>query len=95
MTIVDVLTVCHHRGVRLVISDGVMRAQGKPGAVNESLREGLAAHKDEIVEAYGDGVIPDPTLPAVLRIPAWCLNSLSAVKSCVDSQRVGDRVSQG
>lgn len=88
MTILDVLTVCHHRGVRLVISEGVMRAQGKPGAVNEPLREGLTTHKAQIVEAFSDGTYPDPTLPDVIKIPVWCPNTVMAIRSCIDSQRL-------
>jgi hypothetical protein len=87
MTIFDCLKVCEARGVRLVIAGGQLRAQGKPGAVNDALREGLALHRARIVEDFGDGVIPDPTLPDVIRIPVWCPNTETAIKSCIDAQR--------
>jgi hypothetical protein len=88
MTLLDCLTVCYQRGVRLVIEDGRLRAQGKPGAVNDALRDGLVTHKREIVAAFGNGVFPDSTLPDVIKIPGWCPNSETALKSCVDSQRL-------
>jgi hypothetical protein len=87
MTITDVLTVCAQRGVRLVVSHGQLRAQGKPGAVNDALREGLAWHKAQFVEAFGNGIYPDPTLPDAIKIPVWCPNTETAIRSCIDSQR--------
>ena len=87
MTITDVLTVAHIRGVRLVVDGDELRAQGPFGSVSEALRRGLAEHKQAICAALGDGVHPDETLPDVVRVPAWCPNTETAIKSCIDAQR--------
>ena len=88
MTLGDVFNVCRARGVRLAIQGGQMRAQGRPGAVNEPLKQGLAAHKAQIVEMCGDGVWPDETLPDVIVIPASVPNTESAIRACIELQRV-------
>ena len=88
MTAVDVLAVCQARCVRLCISGDVLRAQGRPGAVNEALRAALAEHKATLVEWLGDGVTPDPTLPDVIYYPADLPNTLEALRACLDAQRV-------
>jgi len=87
MTMFDALLVITRRGVRLVISGDEMRAQGKKGAVNDALRQGLAEHKQAIIEALGDGVFPDETLPDEIVIPASVPNTARAIKSCIDAQR--------
>jgi hypothetical protein len=87
MTINDVFAVCCARGVRLCIQGGQLRAQGKPGAVNEPLQRALAEHKQAIIESFGDGIWPDETLPDVIIIPASVPNTESAIKTCVDAQR--------
>jgi len=89
MTFADVFNVCRARGVRLVIQGGQLRAQGKPGAVNEPLQRGLVAHKQQIVEAFGDGIWPDETLPDVIVIPASVPNTESAIMACIEAQRIG------
>jgi len=89
MTINDVFNVCRARGVRLVIQGGQLRAQGKPGAVNEPLKQALATHKAQIVEMFGDGIWPDETLPDVIIIPAATPNTERAIKLCIDAQRIG------
>jgi len=89
MTINDVFNVCRARGVRLVIQGGQLRAQGKPGAVNEPLKQALATHKAQIVEMFGDGIWPDETLPdVIIIIPAATPNTESAIMACIDAQRV-------
>jgi hypothetical protein len=88
MSILDLLAELCHLGVTMVIDGEQLRLRAPRGVITDELRASVTIHKREIVEAYGDGVIPDETLPALLRIPMWCPNSLSAVKSCLDSQRV-------
>ncbi len=88
MTLTDVFNVCRARGVRLVIQGGQLRAQGRPGAVNEPLKQGLAEHKREIVEAFGDGIWPDETLPDVIIIPASVPNTERVIMACIEAQRV-------
>jgi hypothetical protein len=88
MSITDVLEVCQRRGLRLNVARDTLRLHGDPNVVDDTLRVGLKAHKQTIIEAYGDGVIPDPTLPDVIRIPVWCPNTVTAIKSCVDEQRL-------
>ncbi len=87
MTFNDVFSMCRQRGVRLVIRGGELRAQGKPGAVSEPLKRALTEHKREIVEAFGDGIWPDETLPDFLVIPASTPNIESAIKAIIDAQR--------
>jgi AmiR/NasT family two-component response regulator len=92
MTFDDVFNVCRARGVRLVIQGGQLRAQGRPGAVNEPLKQGLVEHKAQIVDAFGDGIwpdetLPDETLPDVIVIPAATPNTESAIKAVIDAQR--------
>ena len=87
MTFNDVFTVCQARGVRLVIQGGQLRAQGRPGAVNEPLQRGLVEHKQAIIEAFGDGIWPDENLPDMIVIPAATTNTESAIKAVIDAQR--------
>ncbi len=94
MTLSDVFNVCRVRGVRLVIQDGQLRAQGKPGAVTEPLKEGLARHKARIVELLGEGVwfdasVVDETLPNEIIIPAGTPNNERVIKLWIDAQRIG------
>ncbi len=88
MTMNDALMVVTRRGVRLVITGDELRAQGKKGAVNDALRRGLADHKREIIEALGDGTFPDDTLPDEIVIPVSVPDTIEAIRSCVDAQRV-------
>jgi hypothetical protein len=88
MTIHDVFNVCRARGVRLIISGNELRAQGRPGAVHEPLAQGIREHKQAIIEAYGDGVWPDDTLPDVIVIPVSTPNTLEAIRACMDAQRL-------
>jgi hypothetical protein len=73
--------------VRLRIQGGQLRAQGRLGAVNEPLQHGLAEHKAQIIEMFGDGIWPDETLPDEIIIPASVPNTERAIKTCVDAQR--------
>jgi hypothetical protein len=59
MTINDVFNVCRARGVHLVIAGDELRAQGRKGAVNDALRNGLAKHKQAIIDAAADGISLD------------------------------------
>jgi hypothetical protein len=88
MTMTDALLVVTRRGVRLVITGDELRAQGKRGAVNDALRQGLAEHKSSIIEALGDGIFPDDTLPDEIVIPVSVPNTIEAIRSCVDAQRM-------
>lgn len=88
MTIFDTLFVVTRRGVRLVISGDEMRAQGKKGAVNEALRQGLAEHKQAIIAALGDGIFPDDTLPDEIVIPVTVPAELEKIRACIDAQRL-------
>jgi hypothetical protein len=88
MTIHDVFNVCRARGVRLSISGNELRAQGRQGAVHEPLKNGLTEHRQAIIEAYGDGIWPDDTLPDVIVIPAWTPNTAAAIKRCIEAQRL-------
>jgi predicted metal-dependent hydrolase len=54
MTLVEVLAAVTCRGVRLVIAGGEMRARAPKGAVDEALRQGLAEHKQTIIETFGE-----------------------------------------
>jgi hypothetical protein len=88
MTISDVLTVCHQRGVRLVIQNGELRAQGKPGAVNAALRDGLAAHKQDLIAMLGEGTHPDPLLPDRVTYPATMPRDDQAYRAYYAAQRL-------
>jgi len=59
MTLNDVFNVCRERGVHLVITGNELRAQGRKGAVNDALRNGLAKYKQAIIDAAADGISPD------------------------------------
>jgi hypothetical protein len=59
MTINDVFNVCRERGVHLVITGNELRAQGRKGAVHDALRNGLAKHKQAIIDAAADGISLD------------------------------------
>lgn len=59
MTLNDVFNVCRERGVQLVITGNELRAQGRKGAVNDALRNGLAKHKQAIIDAAADGISLD------------------------------------
>jgi len=87
MTFDEVFNVCRARGVRLVIQGGQLRAQGKPGAVNEPLQRALAEHKQQIIESFGDGIWPDETLPDEIIIPAGTPNNERTIKAWIDAQR--------
>jgi hypothetical protein len=88
MTFDEVFNVCRERGVRLHISADVLRAQGRAGAVNDALKNGLREHKQAIISTFGNGVWPDGTLPDVILIPVSTPNTLENIKACVDAQRV-------
>jgi hypothetical protein len=88
MNMNEALMIVTRRGVRLVISGDELRAQGKRGAVNDALRQGLAEHKREIIDTLGDGIFPDDTLPDEIVIPVAVPNTIEAIRSCVDAQRV-------
>ncbi len=88
MTLADVFNVCRSRGVRLCIQGGQLRAQGKPGAVNEPLKQGLVEHKQAIVDDLGDGLWQDENLPDELTIPAATPNTERAIMACIEAQRV-------
>ncbi len=88
MTLNDVFIVATARGVRLVITGDELRAQGRKGAVNDVLRNGLAEHKRAIIGTYGDGIWPDATLPDEIVIPASVPNTIEAIRACIDAQRV-------
>ena len=87
MTMIEALLVVTRRGVRLVITGDELRAQGRKGAVNDALRQGLAEHKQAIIEGLGDGIFPDDTLPDEIVIPVSVPNTIEAIRSCVDAQR--------
>jgi hypothetical protein len=87
MTISDVLTVCHQRGVRLVVSEGKLRAQGKPGSINDALRFGLNAHKQDLIGMLGEGQHPDPLLPDRVVYPATLPNTDEAFRAYYETQR--------
>jgi hypothetical protein len=59
MTLNDVFNVCRERGVHLVITGNELRAQGRKGAVNDALRNGLAKHKQAIIDGCVNGISPD------------------------------------
>ena len=88
MTMTEALLVVTRRGVRLVITGDELRAQGKRGAVSDALRQGLAEHKQAIIEGLGDGIFPDDTLPDEVVIPVSVPNTIEAIRSCVDAQRM-------
>ncbi len=88
MTLNDVFNVCAARGIRLVITGDQLRAQGRKGAVNDALRNGLVEHKAAIIEEYGDGIWPDATLPDEIVIPVSVPNTVEAIRACIDAQRV-------
>ena len=88
MTMTEALLVVTRRGVRLVITGDELRAQGKKGAVSDALRQGLAEHKREIIDGLGDGIFPDDTLPDEIVIPVSVPNTIEAIRSCVDAQRM-------
>jgi hypothetical protein len=87
MTFADVFNVCRARGVRLVITGDELRARGRQGAVNEPLKRGLAEHKQAIIDAYGDGVWPDESLPNEIHIPASTPNTLETIRACIEKAR--------
>jgi class 3 adenylate cyclase len=87
MTAQDVVKLCYLRGVRLVIDGQTMRAKGRRGAVNDALKQGLAEHRQTIIDAYGDGIFPDESLPDTIIIPASVPNDEDAIRACIDSQR--------
>ena len=88
MNMNEALMIVTRRGVRLVITGDELRAQGKKGVVNDALRQGLAEHKREIIGALGDGTFPDETLPDEIVIPVAVPNTIEAIRSCVDAQRM-------
>ncbi len=92
MNMTDVLTVAARRGVSLTINGDDLRARGPKGSVNDALKEGLTEHKAAILEALGDGVFPDETLPDEIVIPAHVPNDVEALCACIDAQRVERRV---
>ena len=87
MTAQDVMQLVYARGVRLVINGQTMRAKGHRGAVNDALKQGLAEHRQTIIDAYGDGVFPDVTLPDTIIIPASVPNDEKSIGACIDAQR--------
>jgi hypothetical protein len=87
MSFDDIFNVCRARGVRLVITGDVLRAQGRKGAVSDALKRGLAEHKQRIVEMFGDGTWLDETLPDEIFIPASVPNTLDTIRACIDGQR--------
>ncbi len=88
MNVIDVLTVAARRGVQLCINGDDLRARGPKGSVSEALKEGLTEHKAAIIEALGDGLFPDETLPDEIIIPASDPNTIEAIRACIDAQRV-------
>ncbi len=88
MTMIEALLVVTRRGVRLVITGDELRAQGRKGAVSDALRQGLAEHRQAIIDGLGDGIFPDDTLPDEIVIPVSVQNTIEAIRSCVDAQRV-------
>ncbi len=88
MTMTEALLVVTRRGVRLVITGDELRAQGKKGAVSDALRQGLAEHRQAIIDGLGDGIFPDDTLPDEIVIPVSVPNTIEAIRSCVDAQRM-------
>jgi hypothetical protein len=87
MTIGDIFNVSRARGVRIAISGNELRAQGRKGAVNDALRHGLTEHRQAIIEAYGDGIWPDESLPDLIVIPASTPNTVEAIGACIAPQR--------
>ena len=88
MTLEDVFNVCRARGVHLVVTGKQMRARGRRGAVNDALKNALAVHKQTIVDAYGDGIWPDESLPDEIYIPASTPNTIEAIRACMNAQRL-------
>jgi hypothetical protein len=87
MTVQDVMQLCAVRGVRLVINGQTIRAKGRKGAVHDALKQGLAEHRQTIIDSLGDGEFPDATLPDTTYIPASTPNNETAIRECIDSQR--------
>jgi len=83
----DALNVAAARGVSLIINGDSLRTRGPKGSVSEALREGLTEHKAAIIEALGDGVFPDDTLPDEIVIPARVPNDIEAIRACIDAKR--------
>jgi hypothetical protein len=88
MTITDLLIVCEQRGVRLVVQSDHLRAQGKPGAVNAALREGLAMHRQALIETLGEGVHPDPLLPDRVVYPPTMPRDDQSYRAHYEAQRL-------
>jgi hypothetical protein len=88
MTITDVLTVCYHRGVRLLVTDGKLSARGPAISINDALREGLNAHKQDLIAMLGEGLHPDPDLPDRVLYPAHLPNTDQAFRAHYKAQRV-------
>jgi hypothetical protein len=91
MNMIDALTVAARRGVQLCINGDDLRARGPKGSVNDALKESLTEHKAAIIEALGDGVFPDVTLPDEIVIPAHVPNDVEALCACIDAQREGQK----
>jgi hypothetical protein len=88
MNIPDLLSELCRLGITIVIDSGQLKLRAPRGVITAELRNSVAEHKAQIIEAFGDGVFPDATLPDVIKIPVWCPNTLTAVRSCIDSQRL-------
>jgi hypothetical protein len=88
MTLPNLLAELYRLGVKIVINGEELKLRAPRGVVTDELRQAVAAHKQVIVEGFGEGTYPDETLPDVIKIPAWCPNTVTAIKSCIDSQRL-------
>jgi hypothetical protein len=88
MTLPDLLAELCRLGVKIVISGDELKLRAQRGVITDGLRQAVAAHRREIVEAFSDGTYPDETLPDVIKIPAWLPNTEAAIKSCIDSLRL-------
>jgi hypothetical protein len=77
---------CRH-GVTMVINDKELRLRAPRGVITTDLRASVAERKHELLEAFGDGVFPDPMLPSVITYPASLGTSEEAYRRCYAAQR--------
>ena len=87
MTALGLLGELYRLGVTLAVEGGRLRVRAPRGVITEDMRQRLAEHKPEIVEALGEGSFPDPTLPDELLVPSGVKNTNEAVRACINSQR--------
>jgi len=88
MNIPDLLSELCRLGITIAIDGDELKLRAPRGVITPQLCNSVAEHKSELIAAFGDGIYPDETLPTVIKIPVWCPNTLTAVRSCVDSQRL-------